>query len=100
MIAEKAAWRWAHEFDLPFEKRVWAGMPMHLKQKGFSEWCANECRALENDPDNGCHVATQFIADGGQHSCFFVPWKVCAFHKSRKVSMPRRVFLRVWPNYK
>jgi hypothetical protein len=67
-IAEKAVWRWAREFDLPFEKRVWAGTSMNLKQRGFSEWCANKCWELESDPNNGCHLATQFIAAGGQYN--------------------------------
>jgi hypothetical protein len=67
-ISEKAVWRWAREFDLPFEKRVWAGTSMHLKQRDFSKWCANKCWELESDPKNGCHLATQFIAAGGQHN--------------------------------
>ena len=59
-------WRWVREFDLPFEKRVYAGTSMDLVGQNFAEWAAGKCWEINAEgKEHGCHLASQFIAYGG-----------------------------------
>ena len=59
-------WRWVREFDLPFEKRVYAGTSMDLVGQNFAEWAAGKCWKINAEgKEHGCHLASQFIAYGG-----------------------------------
>jgi hypothetical protein len=67
-INEKCVFRWVREYVLPFEKHVWAGTSTNLKGIGFAEWAAAKCWELASNDENGCYLASQFIAYGAKNN--------------------------------
>jgi hypothetical protein len=68
-VNDRCVWRWVREFDLPFNKRVFAGTSISLQEQGFAEWATEKCWDINTEgTKNGCHLSSQFIAYCGNNN--------------------------------